>query len=213
MAASLASKWSRGVGRALFGGLGNNLSGLLAGTFHEKGASSTFLSRGRFVCFFVNLQRQQQRRSFIQMGTVMKVADNSGAKTVTCIHPARGKKVARLGDTIIASVKELHQKKGERILSANNKGDHNAKAYKVKKAVVVCTAMPFSRCDGSVIKFDENAIALLNKHQDYRITKKRNLHKGRRAGRPIRKRVFGPVPYELRKKWMLAVLTLAEDNA
>ncbi|GAY32004.1 hypothetical protein CUMW_000070 [Citrus unshiu] len=117
-------------------------------------------------------------------------------KTVTCIHPARGKKVARLGDTIIASVKELHQKKGERILT-----------------VVVRTAMPFSRCDGSVIKFDENAIALLNKHQDYRITKKRNLHKGRRAGRPIQKRVFGPVPYELRKKWMLAILTLVEDNA
>lgn len=139
--------------------------------------------------FFVNLQQQQeqQRRSFIQMGTVLKVADNSGAKTVTCIHPARGKKVARLGDTIIASVKELHQKKGERILNANNKGDHNVKAYKVKKgeivkAVVVRTAMPFSRCDGSVIKFDENAVALLNKHQDYRITKKRNLHKGRRAG-------------------------------
>ncbi|KAH9673007.1 50S ribosomal protein HLL [Citrus sinensis] len=261
MAASLASKWSRGVGRALFGGLGNNLSGLLAGTFHEKGASSTFLSR--------------QRRSFIQMGTVLKVADNSGAKTVTCIHPARGKKVARLGDTIIASVKELHQKKGERILSANNKGDHNTCVHQKRIrdaggfagvnppmpklaqvvashgtltaslwanvgsrvscngsgksativilwnrvpafwgiAVVVRTAMPFSRCDGSVIKFDENAIALLNKHQDYRITKKRNLHKGRRAGRPIQKRVFGPVPYELRKKWMLAILTLVEDNA
>ncbi|KAH9736589.1 50S ribosomal protein HLP [Citrus sinensis] len=193
MAASLASKWSR-VGRSLFGGLGNNLSGLPAGTFHEKGASSTFLSR--------------QRRSFIQMGTVLKVADNSGAKT----------KVARLGDTIITSVKELHQKKGERILSANNTGDHNVKAYKVKKgeivkAVVVRTAMPFSRRDGSVIKIDENAVALLNKHQDYRITKKRNLHKGRRAGRPIGKRVFGPVPYELRKKWLLAVLTLAEDTA
>lgn len=71
------------------------------------------------------------------MGTVLKVADNSGAKTVTCIHPARGKKVARLGDTIIASVKELHQKKGKRILSANNKGDHNVKAYKVKKGEIV----------------------------------------------------------------------------
>lgn len=105
------------------------------------------------------------------MGTVLNVADNSGAKTVTCIHPARGKKVARLGDTIIASVKELHQKKGERILNANNKGDHNVKPYKVKKgeivkAVVVRTAMPVSRCDGSVIKFDENAVALLNKHED-----------------------------------------------
>ncbi|KAH9736592.1 50S ribosomal protein HLP [Citrus sinensis] len=168
MAASLASKWSRGVGRSLFGGLGNNLSGLPAGTFHEKGASSTFLSRQQ------QQQQQQQRRSFIQMGTVLKVADNSG--------------------------------------------DHNVKAYKVKKgeivkAVVVRTAMPFSRRDGSVIKIDENAVALLNKHQDYRITKKRNLHKGRRAGRPIGKRVFGPVPYELRKKWLLAVLTLAEDTA
>ena len=55
--------------------------------------------------FFV-WKQQQQRRTFIQMGTVLKVVDNSGAKKVMCIQALKGKKGARLGDTIVASVKE-----------------------------------------------------------------------------------------------------------
>ena len=57
-------------------------------------------------CVFVILVQQQ--RTFIQMRTVLKVVDNSGAKKVMCIQALKGKKEARLGDTIVASVKEPH---------------------------------------------------------------------------------------------------------
>ncbi|KAI9074719.1 hypothetical protein K1719_043309 [Acacia pycnantha] len=93
MAASFASKCSR-AGHSLFGGLGNSLSGLV--TSSQEIICSKFLSQ------------QQQQRSFIQMRTVLKVVDNSGAKKVMCIQPLKGRKGARLGDTIIASVKEAH---------------------------------------------------------------------------------------------------------
>ncbi|KAK5792348.1 hypothetical protein PVK06_033462 [Gossypium arboreum] len=78
------------MGRSLIGGLGNNFSNLPS-TSSEITCSS-FLS--------------QQQRTFIQMRTVLKVVDNSGAKKVMCIQALKGKKGARLGDTIIASVKE-----------------------------------------------------------------------------------------------------------
>ncbi|CAN4111640.1 unnamed protein product [Withania somnifera] len=120
----------------------------------------------------------QQQRTFIQMRTSLKVVDNSGAKRVACIQALKGKKGARLGDTIVCSVKEAQPggkvKKGE-----------------VHYGVVVRAAMPRGRCDGSEVKFDDNAVVLINKH-----------------GEPIGTRVFGPVPHELRKKSMLRFLVL-----
>ncbi|KAL6213713.1 hypothetical protein ACLB2K_013157 [Fragaria x ananassa] len=152
MAAALASKCSR-VGRSFLGGLGNNLSGLLSAS-HEM-TCNTFLS--------------QQQRTFIQMRTILKVVDNSGAKKVMCIQALKArKKGARLGDTIVASVKEAHP---------NGK----VKKGKVVYGVVVRAAMQRGRCDGSEVKFDDNAVVLVDKQ-----------------GQPIGTRVFGPVPHESR---------------
>ncbi|TXG55038.1 hypothetical protein EZV62_020294 [Acer yangbiense] len=157
----------RNLGRSLMGGLGNNLSGL-SSTSYEM-TCSNFLS--------------QQLRTFIQMRTVLKVVDNSGAKKVMCIQALKGKKGARLGDTIVASVKEA---------MPNGK----VKKGKVVYGVVVRAAMQRGRCDGSEVKFDDNAVVLVDKQ-----------------GQPIGTRVFGPVPHELRKKKHVKILTLAEHIA
>ncbi|XP_022926968.1 50S ribosomal protein HLP, mitochondrial-like [Cucurbita moschata] len=165
-AASFASKCSR-VGRSLLGGLGNILSGSLSSS--SETVCSSFIS--------------QQQRTFIQMRTVLKVVDNSGAKKVMCIQALKGKKGARLGDTIVASVKEAHP---------NGK----VKKGKVVYGVVVRAAMQKGRCDGSEVKFDDNAVVFVDKQ-----------------GQPIGTRVFGPVPHELRKKKHVKILTLAEHIA
>ncbi|XWS19872.1 hypothetical protein CRYUN_Cryun31cG0053400 [Craigia yunnanensis] len=166
MAASFASRCSR-VGRSLMGGLGNNFSNLPS--------TSSEMTCGSFL--------SQQRRTFIQMRTVLKVVDNSGAKKVMCIQALKGKKGARLGDTIIASVKEA---------MPNGK----VKKGKVVYGVVVRAAMQRGRCDGSEVKFDDNAVVLVDKQ-----------------GQPIGTRVFGPVPHELRQKKHVKILTLAEHIA
>lgn len=114
---------------------------------------------------------------------VLKVVDNSGAKKVMCIQALKGKKGARLGDTIIASVKEA---------MPNGK----VKKGKVVYGVVVRAAMQRGRCDGSEVKFDDNAVVLVDKQ-----------------GQPIGTRVFGPVPHELRQKKHVKILTLAEHIA
>jgi large subunit ribosomal protein L14 len=129
------------------------------------------------ISFFLHFQ---QIRTFIQMRTNLKVVDNSGAKRVMCIQSLKGKKGARLGDTIIGSVKEA-QPRGK-----VKKGD-------VVYGVVVRAAMKRGRNDGSEIQFDDNAIVLVNN-----------------KGELIGTRVFGPVPHELRKKKHLKILALAE---
>ncbi|GMP71800.1 hypothetical protein CsSME_00030069 [Camellia sinensis var. sinensis] len=152
--------------RSLLGGLGNNLG--VQGMPHEMSCSEFLF---------------QQCRTFIQMRTNLKVVDNSGAKRVMCIQALKGKKGARLGDTIVASVKESQP--GGKV----KKGD-------VVYGVVVRAAMPRGRCDGSEVKFDDNAVVLVNKQ-----------------GEPIGTRVFGPVPHELRKKKHVKILSLAEHIA
>ncbi|XP_010263185.1 PREDICTED: 50S ribosomal protein HLP, mitochondrial isoform X2 [Nelumbo nucifera] len=158
------------VGQSLLGNFGINSSNFL-GASHEMATTMTCNN-------FLSLQR-----TFIQMRTNLKVVDNSGAKRVMCIQALKGKKGARLGDTIIASVKEA-QPRGK-----VKKGD-------VVYGVVVRAAMQRGRCDGSEIKFDDNAVVLVNKQ-----------------GEPIGTRVFGPVPHELRKKKHVKILTLAEHIA
>ncbi|OMO72461.1 Ribosomal protein L14b/L23e [Corchorus olitorius] len=166
MAANFASKLSR-VGRSLLGGLGNNISNL-------QSASNEIVNNNVW---------SQQQRTFIQMRTVLKVVDNSGAKKVMCIQALKGKKGARLGDTIVASVKEA---------MPNGK----VKKGKVVYGVVVRAAMQRGRCDGSEVKFDDNAVVLVDKQ-----------------GQPIGTRVFGPVPHELRQKKHAKILTLAQHIA
>ncbi|KAI3862354.1 hypothetical protein MKX03_014372 [Papaver bracteatum] len=158
------------VGRSLLGSLGNN-----SGLFRTSNEMMEMMTCKHVLT--------QQQRTFIQMGTKLKVVDNSGAKLVACIQAVKGKKGARLGDTIIASVKEA-QPRGK-----VKKGD-------VVRGVVVRAAMQKGRCDGSEIRFDDNAVVLVNKE-----------------GEPIGTRVFGPVPHELRKKKHVKILTLAEHIA
>jgi large subunit ribosomal protein L14 len=119
----------------------------------------------------------------IQVQTQMTVADNSGAKKVSCIRVLGGtrKRYARVGDIIIVAVKEAlpHSKV--------KKGD-------VMRAVVVRTVKETRRTDGSYIKFDDNSAVLINP-----------------AGDPIGTRIFGPVARELRAKRFMKIISLAPE--
>ncbi|MCC8418885.1 MAG: 50S ribosomal protein L14 [Rickettsia endosymbiont of Glossina mortisans submortisans] len=119
----------------------------------------------------------------IQMQSILEVADNSGAKKVMCIKVLGGSHhmVAKLGDVIVVSVKEAIP--GGKV----KKGD-------VYKGVIVRTKTGVVRPDGSIIKFDKNALVLLNKQDE-----------------PIGTRVFGPVTRELRAKKYVRIMSLAEE--
>jgi large subunit ribosomal protein L14 len=119
----------------------------------------------------------------IQMQTNLDVADNSGARRVMCIKVLGGskRKTATIGDTIVVSVKE-----------AIPKG--RVKKGQVMKAVIVRTAFPVRRPDGSVIRFDSNAAVLINNQSE-----------------PIGTRIFGPVPRELRAKQHMKIISLAPE--
>lgn len=118
----------------------------------------------------------------IQQESRLIVADNSGAKEVLCIRVLGGskKRYATVGDTIIVSVK-----------SALPSGE--AKKGTVSKAVVVRTKKEIRRADGSYIRFDDNAVVLLNNLNEVRGT-----------------RIFGPVARELRDKYM-KIVSLAPE--
>ena len=119
----------------------------------------------------------------IQQYTRLKVADNSGAKTISCIGipGGTGKQYAWLGDVIVASVKEASPE------SAVKKGE-------VVKAVVVRTSKPHGRDDGSRIKFDDNAAVIINDEKMPRGT-----------------RIFGPIARELREKDFMRIVSLAPE--
>ncbi len=119
----------------------------------------------------------------IQQYTRMKVADNSGAREIMCIHVpgGTGRRYARVGDIIVASVKSAQPGAGVK------KGD-------VVRAVVVRTAKQYGRRDGSYIRFDENAAVVL--------TDKLN---------PRGTRIFGPVARELREKNFMKIVSLAPE--
>lgn len=120
----------------------------------------------------------------IQMQTKLDVADNSGAKLVTCIKVLGGSKrmSANLGDVIVVAVKEALP--GGKI----KKGD-------VKKAVIVRTKYPIRRDDGSYIKFDKNSVVIL----------------GQNNTDPVGTRIFGPVARELRSKNFMKICSLANE--
>jgi large subunit ribosomal protein L14 len=119
----------------------------------------------------------------IQMRTMLEVADNSGARRISCIHP-RGRSVnliGRIGDIITASVKEAVP-------------EGNVKKGQVVRAVIVRVRNNQKRADGTCIRFDENAAVLIND-----------------AGEPIGTRIFGPVARELREKNFMKILSLAPE--
>ena len=119
----------------------------------------------------------------IQMQSILDVADNSGAKSLMCIKVLGGSHhmIADLGDVIVVSIKAALPN------GKVKKGD-------VHRALIVRTKSGVRRPDGSNIKFDGNAVVLLNKQ-----------------GEPIGTRVFGPVTRELRAKKFLKIVSLAEE--
>ncbi len=119
----------------------------------------------------------------IQMQSRLKVADNTGAREIMCINVLGGtrRRYARVGDIIVASVKRAIPNAGTK------KGD-------VVRAVVVRTAHPHRRPDGSYIKFDENAAVILTDKNE-----------------PKGTRIFGPVARELRDKNYTKIISLAPE--
>ncbi|QQS29135.1 MAG: 50S ribosomal protein L14 [Sphingobacteriales bacterium] len=119
----------------------------------------------------------------IQQESRLRVADNSGAKEVLCIRVLGGtrKRYASLGDEIVVSVKDALP-------------SGNVKAGIVSKAVVIRTKKQVRRKDGSYIRFDDNAVVLLNNAGDLRGT-----------------RIFGPVARELRDRGFTRIASLAPE--
>ena len=119
----------------------------------------------------------------IQQQTLMKVADNTGAKELMCIRVlgGTGRRYAAIGDVVVCAVKKAAP--GGMV----KKGD-------VVKAVVVRTVQPTRRADGSYVRFDENAAVIIKEDKNPRGT-----------------RIFGPVARELRDKDYLKILSLAPE--
>ena len=119
----------------------------------------------------------------IQQESRLKVADNSGAKSVLCIRVlgGTGRRYARVGDVIVCSVKE-----------ASSTG--NVKKKSVVRAVVVRTRDQIQRKDGSTIAFDDNAVVIIGDDKQPKAT-----------------RVFGPVPRELRDLGYNKIISLAPE--
>jgi len=119
----------------------------------------------------------------IQMQTMLKVADNSGAKAVRCINvlgPSH-RRVGGIGDIVVGSVRK-------RLPTSDiEKGQ-------IVRGVIVRTRRPYRRKDGTYVRFDDNAIVLINVQ-----------------GEPIGTRVFGPVARELRDKRMMRIISLAPE--
>ena len=121
----------------------------------------------------------------IQMGTILEVADNSGARRLACIKVQGGSTgdYGRIGDVITCSVKE-----------SNPDAPDPVKKGKVVRAVIVRTVREQRRRDGSYIRFDTNAAVLVNNEKE-----------------PIGTRVFGPVARELREKKFMKIISLAPE--
>ncbi|WP_418791429.1 50S ribosomal protein L14 [Phosphitispora sp. TUW77] len=119
----------------------------------------------------------------IQPETMLNVADNTGARKLLCIRILGGsfRRYARVGDTVIATVKEATPG------GVVKKGD-------VVKAVIVRTVKETKRPDGSYIKFDENAAVIINDQKNPRGT-----------------RIFGPVARELRDRDFMKIVSLAPE--
>ena len=119
----------------------------------------------------------------IQMQTSLRIADNTGVRRAVCIKvvSAGGKRYARIGDIVVASVKEVVP-------------DSPIKKGEVVKAVVVRTKNDIRRLDGGVLRFDENAVVIVDNQLNPRGT-----------------RIFGPVARELREKKYLKIVSLAPE--
>lgn len=119
----------------------------------------------------------------IQQESMVRIADNSGARRALCIRVLGGsrRRYARVGDVIVVTIKD-----------ATPHG--NVRKGQVVRAVVVRTAKESRRRDGSYIRFDENAAVIVND-----------------AGEPTATRIFGPVARELRERRFMKIVSLAPE--
>jgi large subunit ribosomal protein L14 len=119
----------------------------------------------------------------IQERSVLKVADNSGAKVVRCFRILGGtrRRYARVGDIVVASVQSAEPRK-------------SIKKKDVIKVLVVRTKSALRRKDGSYVRFDENAVVVVDAKKE-----------------PVATRIFGPMPRELKEKGFEKLMTLAEE--
>lgn len=119
----------------------------------------------------------------IQQESMLRIADNSGAKRALVIRVLGGsrRRYARIGDTVVVAVKDALP-------------DGTVKKGEVAKAVVVRTRKEVRRRDGSYIRFDENAAVIIND-----------------TGEPRATRIFGPVGRELREKRFMKIVSLAPE--
>jgi large subunit ribosomal protein L14 len=119
----------------------------------------------------------------IQERSILKVADNSGAKSIRCFRILGGTRhrYAKIGDVIVASVQEAEPRKA-------------VKKKDVVRAVIARTKNVLRRPDGSYIRFDENAAILIGSKKE-----------------PLATRIFGPIPRELKEKGFEKILMMAEE--
>lgn len=119
----------------------------------------------------------------IQVESKLKVADNTGAKVVQCIKVlgGTGRRYASVGDIIVVTVKQALP-------------GGTAKKSDIAKAVIVRTNKEVGRPDGSYIRFDDNAVVLINAQ-----------------GEPLGTRIFGPVARELREKHYMKIVSMAPE--
>jgi len=119
----------------------------------------------------------------IQERSILKVADNSGAKFIRCFRILGGtrRRYARIGDIFVASVQEAEPRK-------------NVKKKDIVKAVLVRSRQAFRRSDGSYVRFDENAAVIVDAKKE-----------------PVATRIFGPLPRELKNRGFEKIMTMAEE--
>ncbi len=119
----------------------------------------------------------------IQERSILKVADNSGAKIIRCFRVLGGtrRRYVNLGDVFVASVQEVEPRKA-------------VKKKEIIRAVLVRTRKTFRRTDGSYLRFDDNAAVLVNNKKE-----------------PLATRIFGPIPRELKEKGFEKIVTMAEE--
>jgi len=119
----------------------------------------------------------------IQKETILKVADNTGAKLVKCFNIPGGtrKRYAKIGDIIVGSVKKAEPRR-------------EVKTHDIVRAVIIRQKQPYRRKDGSYIKFDDNACCILSEGK-----------------KPKGNRIIGPVPRELKEKGFDKIVTLAKE--
>ncbi|OGZ03257.1 MAG: 50S ribosomal protein L14 [Candidatus Liptonbacteria bacterium RIFOXYC1_FULL_36_8] len=119
----------------------------------------------------------------IQERAMLKVADNSGARLVQCFRVLGGtrKRYARIGDIIVASVKVAEPRK-------------NVKKKDKVRVVIVRQKKDFKREDGSIVRFSENAVVVIDAKKE-----------------PVATRVFGPIPREIKEKGFEKIANMAEE--